>query len=127
MHIKVLASAYKTFMDKDGTTLLQQNARIRGDSDATGHLRFVLQGKNMSSYLRCRIAGIYVRMPLDPYMRWVKAFKQTIRNCVPWSHLDRFDPASQKISTNSPSERYRFKCLCPGPEGKPGTKWPDSF
>ena len=60
LHVKVPASACRTYTES-GTTLLQQNRHIRGKS-GTGHLRFVLHGKSMSSLLRCRIIGIYVRI-----------------------------------------------------------------
>ena len=61
LHVKVPASAWKTDVNS-GTTLLRQNALIRGGSDWNGHLRFVLQGKSSSSFLRCRIVGIYVHV-----------------------------------------------------------------
>ena len=62
LHVKVPASACRTYT-ASGTTLLRQNARIRGQPD--GHLRFVLQGEPMTPFLRCRVIGIYVRiMPL---------------------------------------------------------------
>ena len=62
LHVKVPASACRTYT-ASGTTLLRQNAMIRGRSDY-GHLRFVLQGEPMTPFLRCRVIGIYARAGL---------------------------------------------------------------
>ena len=100
----------------DGSTVLKQNGKIRADCAATGHLRWVLNGTYLSPHLRCRLVGIYVRVPSQAYMVWIKAFKQSVRNCIPWCHSGTFDPRSQALaplaaqSRDVPGTKLTIRC-----------------
>jgi hypothetical protein len=110
LHLKIPAR----LQADDGSYILMQNDRIRGASTATGHLRWVLNGKHLSPYLRCRLVGIYVRIPSADYMHWIRAFKQSIRNCIPWCHQRTFDPNSQASAQKHPPPQTSLKILCTG-------------
>ena len=110
----------------DGSTVLKQNAKIRADCAATGHLRWVLNGTYLSPHLRCRLVGIYVRVPSEAYMVWIKAFKQSVRNCIPWCHSGRFDPRSQALplaaqSRDVPGTKLTIRCKGTGVSNCLGT------
>lgn len=104
LHLKIPASC----------ECLRQNRRIRGGSEHTGHLRWVLNGKHLSPHLRCRIVGIYVRIPSEAYMQWIRAFKQSVRNCIPWCHHGTFEPLSQVPAQVANTPEGKLKILCKG-------------
>ena len=104
LHLKIPANLSK----------LRQNGRIRGQDKNAGHLRWVLNGNNLSSHLRCRIVGIYVRVPSQAYMEWIKGFKQCVRNCIPWCHLGTFDPSSQAVAQCQEVPGTKLKIVCKG-------------
>jgi len=109
LHLKIPANLEK----------LRQNGRIRGDCLNAGHLRWVLNGKHLSPHLRCRIVGIYVRVPSQAYIQWVKGFKQSVRNCIPWCHLGTFDPHSQAVAQCQEVPGTKLKIVCKGePKGR---------
>jgi hypothetical protein len=110
LHLKIPAR----LQADDGSYILMQNDRIRGASTTTGHLRWVLNGKHLSPYLRCRLVGIYVRIPSADYMHWIKTFKQSIRNCIPWCHQLTFDPQSQASAQKHLPPQTSLKIFCTG-------------
>jgi len=93
---------------------LRQNNRIRGQDKNAGHLRWVLNGKHLSPHLRCRIVGIYVRVPSQAYMQWIKGFKQCVRNCIPWCHLGTFDPRNQAVAQCQEVPGTKLRIVCKG-------------